>query len=316
MTPKHDIPRLLKERDELDSRRSEINRSLEKYARTALLASARVAGLDVARMPDWLLTRHLLDLQEWSQRPGFTEWVGRQPRLSPEMSARLERELKGDQAGSDLDDRDEGESVRPVALCLPSAPSDQDRETLEQFGLKRKIKRGSRSPIEIWEGFCNPSDLKQVLASYGGRIIDLPPRKPSRARKQSVRKNPASRRHKARHAADHRAVPAPDRANPSHTGGGSERSRDSDPQAEQAVDQRSSADLANGLPSGTEPQGTPPVHNAASLRSPDTSQRTGALGPIRIPAAGQPAHSGDGDPPAAEASQKSNSTDPVTEPQS
>jgi hypothetical protein len=316
MISKHDIPRLLKERDELDSRRSEIDRSVEKFARTTLLASARVAGLDVARMPDWLLTRHLLDLQEWSQRPGFTEWVGRQPRLSPEMAARLERELSGDQAGGHLDDRDEGETVRPVALCLPSAPSDQDRLTLKQIGLKRKIKFGSRSPIEIWEGFCNPSDLKQVLASYGGRIIDLPPRKPSRSQKQSVRKNPASRRRKAGPTDDHRAVPAPDRANPSHTGGGSERSRDSDPRAEQAVDQRSSADSANGSPSGTEPQGTPPVHNAASLRSPDISQRTGALGPIRIPAAGQPAHSGDGDPPAAEASQKSNSTDPVTEPQS
>jgi hypothetical protein len=316
MISKHDIPRLLKERDELDSRRSEIDRSVEKFARTTLLASARVAGLDVARMPDWLLTWHLLDLQERSRLPGFTEWVERQPRLSPEMSARLERELRWDQAGSDLDDRDEGESVRPVALCLPSAPSDQDRVTLEQFGLKQKIKLGSRSPIEIWEGFCNPSDLKQVLASYGGRIIDLPPRKPSRSRKQSVRKNPASWRHKARHAVDHRAAPTPDLANASHTGGGPERSRDRDPQDDRGVDRPPSLDLTRRSPSGLEPQGTSTITNAEPLRSPDPYQRAGALGPIRVPAAGQPAGSGDSDPPADEDSPQSSSTVPVTESQS
>jgi hypothetical protein len=316
MISKDDIPQLLKERDELDSRRSQIERCVEKYARTTLLASARVAGLDVARMPDWLLTRHLLDLQERSRLPGFTEWVERQPRLSPEMAARLERELRGDQAGSDLDDRDEGESVRPIALCLPSAPSDQDRLTLKQIGLKRKIKFGSRSPIEIWEGFCNSSDLKQVLASYGGTIIDLPPRKPSQSRKQSVRKDPASRRRKAGPTDDQRAVPDPDLTKPGHPGGGSERSRDTNSPTEQAVDQHPSVDSDNGSPSGTELQGAPTVTNTETFRSPNPYQRPGTLGPIRVPAAGQPAPTGDSDPPADEVSPQSNSTDPVTESQS
>jgi hypothetical protein len=316
MTTDEYIRHLVKERDRLDLLRSEITRDLEQYARTLLLTSARVAGLDVTRMPDWLLTRHLLDLQERSRLPGFTEWVERQPRLSPEMSARLERELSGDRVGPNPNNGDEDQSVRPIALCLLAAASDKDSKTLEQLGLNKKIKLATRSPVEVWEGFCNSSDLKQFLATYGGGIIDLPPREPSRTRKKSVRNNPASRRRKAGHADNHRAVPDADLAKPSHTGGGSEQSRDINPTAAQGFDMRSSAGSANGSPSGAEPQGTPPVHNATSLRSPDPYQRAGALGPIRVPAAGQPAHSGDTDPPADESSQKSNSTDPVTKSQS
>jgi hypothetical protein len=316
MISNRDIPQLLEELDRIDVRRSQINSCLEQHARTTLLASARVAGLDVPRIPDWLLTRHLLALQEQSQRPGFSEWVERQPRLSQEISARLERELRGGQAGAEPGDGDEDQSTRLIALCIPTAPSEQDRDRLKQLGLKKKIRLGSRSPVEVWEGACRPGDLQQVLAAYGGRIIDLAPQEPSRPWKQSIRKNPASRRRAARPADDHRAGPDPDLAKRSHTGGGSEPSRDTNPQEEKAVDQRSSVGSASGSPSGTEPQGTPPVHNATSLRSLDPYQKAGALGPIRVPAAGQPAHSGDSDPPADESSQKSNSTDPVTEPQS